>query len=55
MTIRRLLDRTATHAAAYIDTVNARPIGTTASIEDLLNFQGPRTCYTIVNSPGLNR
>jgi glutamate/tyrosine decarboxylase-like PLP-dependent enzyme len=35
MTIRRLLDRTATHAAAYIDTVNSRPIATTASIEEL--------------------
>jgi len=35
MTIKRLLDRTAAHAAGYIDTVNSRPIATTASIEEL--------------------
>ncbi len=35
MTIKRLLDLTAAYAAGYIDTVNARPIATTASIEEL--------------------
>ncbi len=35
MTIKHLLDRTAAHAAGYIDTVNSRPIATTASIEEL--------------------
>lgn len=27
----------------------------TASIADLLNFPAPRQCYTVVNSPGLQR
>ncbi len=39
-----------TNAAA-----NMRRVTATATIEDLLNFSAPRECYTVVNSPGLNR
>lgn len=36
-------------------TANNRRVTATATIEDLLNFSAPRECYTVVNSPGLNR
>lgn len=36
-------------------TANIKRVTATATIEDLLNFSAPRECYTVTNSPGLNR
>jgi hypothetical protein len=36
-------------------TANIKRVTGTATMEDLLNFSAPRECYTVTNSPGLNR
>lgn len=36
-------------------TASMKRVVGTATVVDLLNFNNPRLCYTILNSPGLNR